>query len=199
MQSTVVMPFSLCAISPEPWRNGRGVTRAIASAPKNANTGSFDYRLSIADIAENGPFSTFDGVDRLSLLLEGSTLTLFHEGKEWRTAGLLDAIQYDGGLPLHAYNGNIPARCLNVMTRKGTAKASLRVCDAISTIPATDLCMLLSLHDGCMVTAGDSSAIYKLDKYDGLLLERTDCSLRPAVPDTGHKTVVVSITRLAEQ
>lgn len=193
MQAPDVVRFSLRAIRAEPWRNRGGVTRVISSGAFQGGAHGFDYRLSVADITANGPFSMFHGIDRLSLLLEGETLTLFHDGMEKRSAALMEAIQYDGALPLHAYIGDIPARCLNVMTRKGAATASLRVLDGINAIPAADLCMILSLKDSCMVIPDGSQKSHMLDRYEGLLLRRTSCVLRPANPTEAETAVIATI------
>ena len=39
-------------LKPEPWRNGGGVTRELASHPKaaSAQDGAWDWRVSIADV-----------------------------------------------------------------------------------------------------------------------------------------------------
>lgn len=197
MQRSTVTPFSLFAIRPEPWRNGGGTTRVIATEPEGAEGNGFTYRLSIADISRDGAFSTFDGVERTSLLLEGRELKLHHEGRLLQTGRLLQAIRYDGGLPLDAHIGDEPARCLNVMTRKALAEANLKVIDASSFIDATELCMVLSLHDGCTVTSDGSPSKHELNRYEGLLLRQTKCVVSPALGRACRQVVVVSISQHA--
>ena len=53
-----------------PWRNGGGVTREIATAPYDGERDSFRWRVSIADVTSEGPFSTFEEVDRQIVLVE---------------------------------------------------------------------------------------------------------------------------------
>jgi environmental stress-induced protein Ves len=61
-----------------PWRNGGGTTTEILVAPRGTDVSRerFHYRLSIADIATDGPFSRFDGYDRHIMLLSGAGMTL---------------------------------------------------------------------------------------------------------------------------
>lgn len=60
-----------------PWKNGGGTTTEIAIHPRDTGVrGVFLWRLSIADVASDGPFSRFSGYDRHIMLIEGSGMTL---------------------------------------------------------------------------------------------------------------------------
>jgi environmental stress-induced protein Ves len=52
------------------WKNGGGVTWQIASEPPGAGY-AFDWRISLAQVASDGPFSSFPDVDRILTVLEG--------------------------------------------------------------------------------------------------------------------------------
>jgi len=71
-------------IRPEPWRNGGGVTRELASHPKaaSAQDGAWDWRVSIADVAKAGEFSTFPGMERVITIIDGELLLLTVDGSE---------------------------------------------------------------------------------------------------------------------
>ncbi|MGY0023291.1 HutD/Ves family protein [Streptomyces sp. cg35] len=58
------------------WKNGGGVTREIAGAPQGAGTGDFRWRVSLAEVAADGPFSAFPGVDRTLTMVEGDGMEL---------------------------------------------------------------------------------------------------------------------------
>ncbi|HEY4583340.1 MAG TPA: HutD family protein [Lysobacter sp.] len=61
------------------WRNGGGWTREIHAEP--GSDGGWDWRLSIAEITADGPFSTFEGIDRELVLLSGEGVRLrFDDG-----------------------------------------------------------------------------------------------------------------------
>jgi environmental stress-induced protein Ves len=53
------------------WKNGGGVTWQVASEPPGAGF-EFDWRISLAQVAADGPFSSFPGVDRILTVLEGA-------------------------------------------------------------------------------------------------------------------------------
>ena len=68
--------FTREALTATPWKNGGGVTREIVCQPPGAGMDAFDWRVSIAHIASDGPFSAFAGVDRIITLLEGAGVRL---------------------------------------------------------------------------------------------------------------------------
>lgn len=57
------------------WRNGAGWTREI-HAHGDVGADAWDWRLSIAEIEQDAPFSTFPGTDRELVLLSGQGLRL---------------------------------------------------------------------------------------------------------------------------
>ena len=68
----------------ERWKNDAGWTREIVRFPDNAE---WQWRLSIAEIERDGPFSTFDGIDRELVLIHGNGLRLRIEAGEGGEAG----------------------------------------------------------------------------------------------------------------
>lgn len=63
-----------------PWKNGGGITREIAAWPPHAGFDDFDWRISQADVKVPGPFSRFEGIDRILTVLDGR-LALTVDGK----------------------------------------------------------------------------------------------------------------------
>lgn len=61
-----------------PWRNGRGTTLEIAREPAAGE--EFAWRLSLADIAEDGAFSAYPGYSRALALVAGDSLQLRFRG-----------------------------------------------------------------------------------------------------------------------
>jgi environmental stress-induced protein Ves len=61
-----------------PWKNGGGTTTEIAIYPENTDIsgGAFIWRVSIADVASNGPFSRFPAYDRHIMLIAGNGMIL---------------------------------------------------------------------------------------------------------------------------
>lgn len=62
-------------VRPEPWANGGGTTRELA----RADDGS--WRISLADIGSDGPFSVFAGRRRVLTVVDGPVLDLDVEGE----------------------------------------------------------------------------------------------------------------------
>lgn len=61
-----------------PWKNGAGTTQEIAIEPADANFSNNDFlwRISSATIESTNKFSTFDGYDRILLVIKGDGLFL---------------------------------------------------------------------------------------------------------------------------
>lgn len=61
-----------------PWKNGGGSTRELALHPQGAgiNAAPFLWRVSIADVKNDGPFSAFPGYERSIMLIEGAGMEL---------------------------------------------------------------------------------------------------------------------------
>lgn len=117
----------------EPWRNGGGVTREIAS---EAEGGAFAWRLSLAAMTADGPFSRFPGVDRMLSVVDGAGIALAC-GKEPEQTSLR------GGPPL-AFPGDAattarlldgPVTILNLMSLRGRWTQRLAAARALEPAP----------------------------------------------------------------
>lgn len=111
-----------------PWRNGAGSTREVAIEPPTASVATgFAWRVSIAGVAADGPFSTFPGVDRSLWLLRGAGMELEVDGARMRLDGPLQRIQFAGEQHVSARLLAGPTEDLNVMVsrRDVTAVADL--------------------------------------------------------------------------
>lgn len=65
-----------------PWKNGGGVTHELAVFPADAGLGGkpFQWRISIAEVAGDGPFSAFPGYDRSIMVVAGNGMELTMQG-----------------------------------------------------------------------------------------------------------------------
>ena len=109
----------------QPWHNGGGTTREIVCRPAGASMQDFDWRISIADVDRDGPFSVLPGIERCIVLLEGPGLRL--RSRCGRLDHRLDTpgqpLRFDGGLALDAELLGGPSEDFNVMTRAGRCSA----------------------------------------------------------------------------
>jgi uncharacterized protein len=108
-----------------PWRNGGGITYEVASSPTDAGLADFDWRISIAEVEAGGPFSSFPGVDRTIVLIDGEWMALTVDGRRHRF-GLREPFSFDGESETMCEVAG-PSRDLNVMTRRGRATVSVAI------------------------------------------------------------------------
>ncbi len=101
-----------------PWRNGGGTTAEVAVHPPGAAFDGFDWRISMADVASDGPFSRFPGIDRTLVLAQGRDLTLTVEGRSRRLAEPGDLLAFPGEADTSARLGHGPIRDINIMSRR---------------------------------------------------------------------------------
>jgi len=100
-----------------PWKNGGGVTRQIAVAPPGGDAGSFDWRISSAEVATDGPFSRFEGIDRRLYILDGAGLDLrFDAGT--RRLRLGEHTDFAGEAAVFGALLGGPVTDLNIMVRR---------------------------------------------------------------------------------
>ena len=79
-----------------PWRNGGGVTYEIAREPPDAD--AFEWRLSLARVERNGPFSDFSGYRRALTLVRGEGCRLLGLRPEpWELQECGATALFDGG------------------------------------------------------------------------------------------------------
>ena len=113
-----------------PWRNGGGATTEILVEPSGTDvaSGPFHYRISIADVASDGPFSRFDGCDRHIMLLSGAGMTL--------DCGRHGRIELAAPFEPHTFSGDWdvqgslfagPVRDFNVIALRAKTSSSLAV------------------------------------------------------------------------
>lgn len=63
-----------------PWKNGGGITRNIA---KGLNRDHAAWTISRADVAQDGAFSNFAGLQRVLTVVSDTGMTLEHSGGAW--------------------------------------------------------------------------------------------------------------------
>lgn len=107
------------------WKNDGGWTTEIAREPADA-TDDFRWRISIADIESDGPFSTFPGVARDLLLLSGNGIELdIGDAPPLRLTERFQRASFDGEARVDCRLVAGPTRDFNVMARRDAVHADV--------------------------------------------------------------------------
>jgi environmental stress-induced protein Ves len=110
-----------------PWKNGGGETAEIATGPEGAGLDRFDWRVSMATVASDGPFSRFDGIDRTLTVLDGAGLALaIGDGARVVLTPASDPLSFAGDAPAAATLVGGAVHDFNVMTRRGRYRHDVR-------------------------------------------------------------------------
>ena len=104
----------LADVAPRPWKNGGGTTRELVAWPDAAH---WVWRMSVAEVAQSGPFSRFDGVQRWFAVLGGAGVALTHNGHRHALTVRSPPFCFDGGAPTGCELMEGPTQDFNLMTR----------------------------------------------------------------------------------
>ena len=157
-----------------PWKSGGGETTEIAVFPEGAGLSDFDWRVSMARVDGDGPFSSFPGIDRTIAILEGAGIVLDVAGNAARRLTAEDEPhRFPADRPTSAALIGGSVLDFNVMSRRG------RVAHSVHGISAS-----LSAGPGGvrLVFCASGSLNIRMDGAD-LTLERHDAALL----DTGEE------------
>ena len=109
------------------WKNGRGTTTEILREPEAGSGFDFDWRVSVADVVEDGPFSTFPGIDRGIVVVEGEGMDLTMGPEMQHRLAPLEPFAFEGERAVTGRLINGPVRDFNVMVRRGFFRFDLDV------------------------------------------------------------------------
>jgi environmental stress-induced protein Ves len=109
---------ALSAVAATPWRNGGGVTRELLAWPTAQD---WQVRVSVADIAQDGPFSPFPGMERWFAVIEGAGVEL-RFGDTAKLVPLGVPLRFDGAVAVHCSLPAGPTRDLNLMAPPGSGQ-----------------------------------------------------------------------------
>lgn len=106
------------------WKNGLGWTREIACWPSACT--DWDWRVSIAEIDADAPFSAFEGIDRELMLLTGEGIRLhFDDGDPVELLPPHGRIRFDGARAVRAELLAGKTSDYNLMWRRDRVDVSL--------------------------------------------------------------------------
>ena len=160
----------------QPWKNGGGVTHEIARAEED---GALLWRLSIAEVATDGPFSTFPGLTRILTVIEGAGLHL-HTPDSRLDALPLKPVRFSGDMPIDSRLIDGPVRDFNLIWDATRRAATVRFVSGAPPVcprvPGRDYALLVLGPPGSPALPQGSVALFdqfsgvRLPEFQGLLV-----------------------------
>jgi uncharacterized protein len=160
-----------------PWKNGGGVTREVAAFPPGADMDSFEWRISLAEIAADGPFSTFPDVDRVLTVIDGAGLLLTVDDRMLALDAASPPLAFSGESQVSARLTDGPVSDLNVMVRRDKWRARTRrltVTGASDVAAKAQVTLILALDPLRILRPGGQ---IELSPLDAVLLEHGHSNL----------------------
>ncbi len=156
------------------WKNGGGTTVELAASPEGASLDDFNWRVSIAEIRADGPFSRFEGIDRVLTHAAGGTLRLDIGGRVVQLDAEAPPVAFPGEAEVRAQLLDGPAYDLNAMARRDAwrveaARVALPRGARLGAAGAVRVCVAL---ETCVGTVGQTYVA--LAPLDALVLEADD-------------------------
>jgi uncharacterized protein len=125
----IAKPRHLFDVTPTRWKNGLGTTRELLRVDASEG-GGFALRVSVADVEADAAFSSYAGIDRTLAVLRGNGMRIVDTASGATLDTLLGPHQmsnFAGERPLEGRLIDGPILDFNVMTRRGVARAALRI------------------------------------------------------------------------
>lgn len=145
-----------------PWANGRGTSYEIAS-DRNA-AGVWTWRVAVAPVVLDGPFSVMPGVDRELVVIEGNGMVLEVDGENVECLpGRVIRFSGDSATCARLVDG--PVVDLGLMTVRGSVTGSMIVVVDVGDVVESDV--LVAIGDA--VFEDENGKNYRLGSKDALL------------------------------
>jgi environmental stress-induced protein Ves len=169
---TMLIPYA--GLAPVPWKNGGGSTTQIAVFPPDAGFEDFDWRISLATIAEDGAFSEFPGVERTLALVDGHGMTLEIDGEAMLMSKADPVAVFDGESRVVAKLNRGPSTDFNVMTRTDRCyhQFGLRMLSGESRFVARAPITVLFLAEGDALEICSDQQRISMVRFDAVLLDQ---------------------------
>jgi environmental stress-induced protein Ves len=169
---TMLIPYA--SLQATPWKNGGGSTTEIAIAPPGAGFEEFDWRISLATIAIDGPFSVFPGIDRTLALVDGPGVALEIDGEDRFLLCDEDPVfEFRGEHEIDATVGAAPTTDFNVMTRRARCHHRLgrRTLEGISEFAPRGDITVLFLAEGEGLSVSSDNERMGMVRYDAVVFD----------------------------
>ena len=137
------------------WANGLGITHEVVASPTSDD---WDWRLSIAEVSEDGPFSVLPGVDRILVVATGNGITLNVDG-DFHKLQRFEKHHFDGQATTVGALTNGPIYDVNLMVKRdrnvGAPTIEIKLLDRHEPLNVEEVPNLVALVvlEGALVVA----------------------------------------------
>ncbi|SAK73078.1 hypothetical protein AWB80_04041 [Caballeronia pedi] len=177
-----------CAkLAPEPWKNGAGTTRTVAS--ELGVDGEMNWRVSLATLTGPSKFSQFPGLERVLMPLGDGAVELRSQDGA-RTARPGQPVSFSGDLHIWASVPTEHLEVVNVMIRRNTLRANVSAASHSLRLTLSRVHLLLCVAGQWSVSSPLLNSVL-LQSMNGVLLE--DCAGELEVHAAGPSCKLVSI------
>lgn len=186
----MVNRFERAHLNAVTWKNGGGVTREIVRQPAMSDLDDFNWRASIATIAADGPFSSFAGMARVIVLLDGSPVRLQStDGRVDHCLETLVPFAFDGETALACTVGAGTSSDFNLMARRDLWQIDVQIVRGAHILSAATSGVLFAARGAWEVAVATTPASADGDDHlprdTGVWWHDVPCAwtVTPRVPD----------------
>ena len=136
-------------VAPTPWRNGGGLTRELIVFPVREQ---WHWRISVAEVTQDGPFSRYEGVERWFAVLSGGRVHLAVDGAGGELHTASAPFAFDGGADTMCRLLDGPTRDINLMVKQGRGHMERLTGDCAKAVSTGSAVALWSGAQGARAT-----------------------------------------------
>lgn len=179
-----------------PWKNGGGETTEIAVSPPAAGLDDFDWRISMALVESDGPFSIFPGIDRTLSILEGNGMRLTIGGARVDLTPASAPLPFAADVATAAVLVDGAITDLNVMSRRGVFRHQVQRFDLTGEMTMTCDATVVAVLSGVGTFDVTSPGQASLGPRDSAFYDNPrSITLSAAAPAQGY---IISLWKISE-
>ena len=167
-----------------PWANGRGTSYEIASDRNEAE--DWTWRLAMAPVNEDGPFSRIECVNRFLAVVEGAGMLLSVDRKKLQCLPM-QVVRIRGDAITDATLTDGPITDINFMIRRKESDGEMTIVSEVGLLQGATI--VVAVDGSAQLKCGDS--IIDLERHDSIL----ECDSE-TVSLVGGTVCVVTVKRL---
>jgi environmental stress-induced protein Ves len=145
-----------------PWANGRGTSYEIASDRNEA--GEWTWRLAMAPVNEDGPFSRIECVNRSLAVVEGAGMLLSVDRKKLQCLPM-QVVRFRGDAITEAVLTDGPIMDINLMVRRKEADGEMAIVSDAGLLNGASI--VVAVGGSAQVMDGESTI--DLECHDSIL------------------------------